>query len=71
MPEILPQEKLLDLRKRILAGEEPTDEEVGSILTTLRAQRGNIGTAANPKRKTPAKPIDLNALFDKPPAKET
>lgn len=69
MASVLPQAQLIDLRKRILAGEDPSDEEIADILATLRAQRGNISAAksASTKKAAANLPIDLNALFDKGP----
>lgn len=59
-------QQLTDLRKRVLKGEEISDEEVGKVLHTLRSERASIG-AAKAKKSTTRKPVDLASLF---PAKK-
>lgn len=54
------------LRKRILAGEDPSAEEMQRVITQLRSERtGASETTA--KKREPAKPVDLAALFAKKP----
>jgi hypothetical protein len=64
--ELLGPDALRDLRKKILAGYDPSDEEVGQVLSTLRAERAKIGTTKSKSSRAPRKALDLNALFDKP-----
>lgn len=57
-------QRLNDLRARVAAGEEVSDEEYTEIIAALRAERM---TAAQPRGKaapkSTAKPIDLGELF--------
>lgn len=66
----LKQEELLDMRKRILSGYEPADEEIEQILAALQEKRATSTAAgsATKTRKTAKKaamPVDLKELFNK------
>lgn len=62
---LLGPDALRDMRKKILAGYDPTDEEVGQVLATLRAERAKIGTSSGKKSTGRSRqPLDLGSLFD-------
>lgn len=54
---------LIEMRKKILDGYEPKDEELSRMLKSLAFQRSNT-TAAGSKAKKPVKAINLDTLFD-------
>ncbi len=60
-------EAVLDLRRRVLAGETPTREQIAEGITMLREHRSKATTS---KKKAPAPVIDLASLFDEPKKKE-
>ena len=66
---MLKQEELLDMRKRILGGYDPTEEEITQILEALQAKRSTATAAGSSTKKAKSKasvmPADLTSLFDK------
>lgn len=62
---MLNPDKLNDLRKRVLAGEEYTDEELAFHVQQLIADRVNAFQEANKKKAPKGKstPVDLNDLL--------
>lgn len=65
---MLKQEELLDMRKRILSGYEPTEVEIEEILSALQAKRSTAtskGAETSTKKKAAAMPVDLKDLFGK------
>jgi hypothetical protein len=52
------------MQKRILAGEDPTAEEMQEVIAQLRSERG-VASASTTKAKTPSAPLDLASLFGK------
>ena len=65
---MLKQEELLDMRKRILAGYDPSDEEIEQILAALQAKRATAtaaGSKTTTKKKASTLPVDLGELFKK------
>ena len=64
MTQLLGPDALRDMRKKILNGYDPSDEEVGAVLASLRAERAKIGTAKKTTSHAPRQVLNLNALFD-------
>ena len=65
-PNIDPRVRIIDLRSRVLAGEELTKEEITSALRALTANRKQATTAVSAraaKKAAPALPLDLKDLF--------
>ena len=60
-----PIDRINALQKRILAGEDPSAEEMAEVISQLRSERETISETAEGKRKEPRKPIDIGALFAK------
>ena len=60
---VLDGAQLRDLRSRMLKGYEPSDEEISLVLTTLRAERGKIGTSGRKPAAAKRKPLDLGSIF--------
>lgn len=58
------------LRTRILAGEDPSADEMAQVIQQLRGER-TAPSKASSKKKEPPKPLDLNALFGSTPEKPT
>lgn len=57
-------DQLNDLRRRILAGEEPSREELRSAIQSLTAERIKAHTEEKPKgKKAPSVTIDLGDLL--------
>ena len=58
------QAKVVDLRARVLAGQDVKPEEYREVLALIRARRVSSAaeTAAKPKKKAGAI-VDLDALF--------
>jgi hypothetical protein len=58
-----PVDAINDLRRRIVAGDMPTEEECAAALDGLRLERASKLAAAETKAKKSAVPSDLNDLF--------
>lgn len=57
-------DQLNDLRRRILAGEEPSREELRTAITALTGERIAAHAEEKPKgRKAPAVKVDLDDLL--------
>ena len=57
-------DQLNDLRRRILAGEEPSRDELRSAIQTLTGERIAAHAAEKPKtKKAPAIKVDLDDLL--------
>lgn len=61
----LSNEELLDLRKRVLGGYNPSIEEIAQALDAMRAKRGGVSEAQTKRASMPKGDIDLNSLFSK------
>lgn len=57
-------DQLNDLRRRILAGEEPPREELRAAITALTGERIAAHASEKPKtKKTPSVKVDLDDLL--------
>jgi hypothetical protein len=55
------------MQRRILAGEDPSAEEMSQVIQQLRSERAEASTArAAKKAKANPPPVDISALFAKP-----
>ncbi len=60
MPSV---DQLNDLRRRILAGEEPDRDELRSAIQTLVGERLEAHAATPKTKRAPAKKVDLDDLL--------
>lgn len=58
-------ERINELQRRVLRGEEPTVEEMAEAIRALRIERGAVAVKAEEKReaKVKAANLDIAALF--------
>ena len=63
MPETSPKARIIDLRRRVLAGEELSDDEIRSALLALREVRESAAERHYKKKAKATLPADLNDLF--------
>ncbi len=58
------QSKIVDLRRRVLAGETPTRDELREIFSIIRASRATAATRSTPtSSRKPAVTVNLDDLF--------
>ena len=59
-----PIDRVNELQKRIIAGEDPSDEEMAEVIQAMRTTRQSVTETATSRRQTKSKePVDIAALL--------